>query len=144
VSNMQSNHPFLASSRIAVFGISPMRKTFAAGINKNLEESGFQVFPVNPQASARFYPNLSALPDQVESAYVATRPENTSKIIDDLIGYAIKRIWLQNGLFNDHILNKCREAGIETYTGCLMMYLPSAGFIRKFHRVVHEFLRRNK
>ncbi|MCD6162412.1 MAG: CoA-binding protein [candidate division Zixibacteria bacterium] len=137
---MPSNETFLQSSKdgIAVYGLSPKRRTFAVGIKDNLEQSDYQVFPIHPKADSGFYPNLKAMPGKVKSAYIAINPNNALSIINDLSEYGIKRAWFQYGAYNDEVLKKCNDSGIETYSGCLMMYIPSAGFIHKFHRFLYE------
>lgn len=138
--NMPSNETFLQSSGngIAIYGLSPKRRTFAIGIKKHLEKSDYKIFPINSKAESGFYQNLKAVPDKIESAYIAINPDNALSILNDLSEYGIKRAWFQYGSFNDEIIKKCKDSGIETYTGCLMMYIPSAGFIHKFHRFLYE------
>ena len=141
---MQNNENFLSSSGFVIYGISPTRKTFAGYVKKNLVNAGYKVFPIYPDAGNGFYRNIVSIPDKVESAYIAVKPENTSKVIEDIEKSGIEKVWLQNGSFKDSILNRCRKAGIEVYTGCLMMYIPNAGFIHKLHKIIHEFLERRR
>jgi predicted CoA-binding protein len=136
---MPDSHPFLKSGEIAIFGVSPRRKTFAGYVQGALEKAGIKAYPVHPEGIDKGYSDLSAVPDKVDAAYVAIKPESTRNLIADFRDSGIKKIWLQNGAFNDEIIGLCRQAGYETYTGCLMMYIPGAGFLHKLHRVIHEF-----
>lgn len=127
-----------------IFGISPRRKTFAAYVKRNLEKSGYEVYVVNPKANDVFYRYLNSLPVSVKAAVIATKPVNTLKIIDDLVEYGIGKVWLQNGSFNDEVVNRCQSAVIDTYTGCILMYMPGTGFIHRLHRFVHDLIERQK
>ena len=136
---MPNNRTFLSSTGVAVYGVSPNRKTFASVVFNNIEKSGLNAFRINPSGTNGFYRDLNAVSDKVDSTYVAMRPEKVSGILDEIIRSGIKKVWLQNGSYNKDFINKLQSAGIETYTGCLMMYLSSAGFLHKFHRAIYEF-----
>ncbi len=140
---MPNKQDFLLSSEIALFGISPQRKTFASGVKKSLEKATFKVYPVNPSANG-CYSNLEEIPVKVEAVYVAVNRANALSISENIIKYGIKKVWLQYGSYNEQIINKLKDAGIEVYTGCLTMFIPGVGFIHRFHRVIHDFFERKK
>lgn len=136
---MPSKREFLDNSDIAIFGISPKRRTFAGTVNDYLLKAGYKTYPVHPDGANGHFDSPERLPDVAQAAYVATRPDNTRAIVDSLVNGRIKSIWFQNGSFNKDILSQCDRAGLATHTGCLMMYIPDAGFIHRFHRVIHDF-----
>ena len=140
---MPNKQNFLLSQELALFGISSKRKTFASGIKSSLEKAGFKTYPVNPSADG-CYPNLDDTPVKVEAAYIALSSDNTLSISESIINYGIKKVWLQYGSYNEKIINKFKDAGIEVYTGCLMMFIPGVGFIHRLHRVIHDFFERRK
>jgi predicted CoA-binding protein len=135
---------FLSSSGIAVYGVSTKRRTFAEGVIDSLGNAAIEAYPVHPDSGQRFFKDHNSIPPEVESVYIAANPENTARIIDDFPDNRFKKIWLQNGSFNDTILKQCAEKNYDIFTGCLMMYIPEAGFIHRFHRAVHEFFERRK
>ena len=135
---------FFSADKFAIFGVSPRRKTFATYVKKCLEKSGYEVYSVNPKADSSFYRDLKSLPVRVEAVVIATKPANTLKIIDNLAGYGIRKIWLQNGSFDDEVVNRCLNAGIKIYTGCIIMYVPGTGFIHRFHRFIHDLIERRR
>ena len=141
---MPSNHPFLEGGKIAVFGVSPKRKTFAAAVKTRLDQAGVKTFVIHPEATDGWYTDFESLPEKVESVYIATGKKNTPAIVDSLIGAGVKKIWLQTGAFNKDIVSSCKDAGLETYTGCLMMYIPNIGFPHSFHRFIHELFQGKK
>ena len=135
---MPSSKEFLDNSDIAIFGISPKRRTFAGTVNDYLLKAGYKTYPVHPDGASGHFDSPERLPDVAQAAYIATGPDNTKSIVESLKDGRIKSIWFQNGSFNKEILGRCDGAGIKTYTGCLMMYIPEAGFIHRFHRAIHE------
>jgi len=140
---MPNKQSFLLSKELALFGISSKRKTFASGVKRSLEKAGFKTYPVNPSAD-NCHPNLEEIPVKVEAAYVAISCDNTVSISESIIKYGIKKVWLQHGSYNEQIINRFKDAGIEVYTGCLMMFIPGVGFIHRFHRAIHDFFERKK
>jgi predicted CoA-binding protein len=138
---MPSKREFFKSSQVAVFGVSPKRKTFAAEVEKTLQAAGITVFKVNPQGGSDFYSDLNSLPKRVEAVYIATNKKNAADLIDNVIAYGAKKIWFQYGAYDKKIIAKCQNAGLETYSGCLMMYIPNAGSIHSFHRFLYELFK---
>lgn len=138
---MPSNHPFLSSSSIAIFGVSPRRQTMGGAIYDKLKEQGFKAIAIHPDGGNEWFPNLDSVPDEIGGVCIATKKASSRSIVDVVIKKGIKRVWLQNGAFDQELLTKCHDAGLETYTGCLMMYIPNAGFIHGFHRFLHELIK---
>ncbi|MCP4581741.1 MAG: hypothetical protein GY839_08980 [candidate division Zixibacteria bacterium] len=138
---MPSNDEYLKSSKIAVFGVSPKRRTFASGVKDKLENAGFEIFLIHPDAPEGWYADLDYLPEKLDSVYIATSRKNASIIVDNVIKSGARKIWLQYGAFNNDIIEKCKSAGLETYTGCLMMYIPNSGFPHSFHRFLFELFK---
>jgi len=138
---MPSKREFLETPIVAVFGVSPKRKTFAAQIEKALQATGVKVYKVNPEGGNGFFATLDSLPERVGAVYIATNKQNASAIVDNVIAYGAKKVWLQYGAFDKRIIEKCENAGLETHSGCLMMYIPNAGFIHSFHRFLYELFK---
>jgi len=136
---MPSKCEFLDNRDIAIFGISPKRRTFASSVNDLLIKAGYKTFPVHPSGTAGYFKSPDRLPAEAQAAYIATQPGNTRSIVNALVEGPIKSIWFQNGSFDREVLSQCDRAGIRTFTGCLMMHLPNAGFIHRWHRAIHEF-----
>ena len=135
---MPSSHSFLSGSSVAVFGVSPGRKTFASGIYEALEKAGIKAYRVNPSGDTGFYNDLDSLPESAEAVYIATNSQNADKIADLAIAYGAKKIWFQFGSYNKSLIAKCKDAGMEIHTGCLMMYIPDVGLMHRVHRFFHE------
>jgi len=138
---MPSNYSFLSGSNIVVYGVSPKRKTIASEITKQLRIAGYKVYQIHPDGGDEYFTDLKSLPEAAEAAYVATNPKNASIIIKQVIAAGFKRIWLQWGSYNKELVNECKQAGLQVHTGCLLMYIPNAGFMHSFHRFLYELFK---
>lgn len=138
---MPSSHNFLSGSNIALFGLSLNRKTFAEAVGEKLQQAGFKVSRIHPSGNSGYFKDLDSMSETAEAIYIATNPGSTDKIIDQAIAHGAKKIWLQYGSYNKAILEKCKAADLDFYAGCLMMYIPDAGFIHSLHRVIHELIK---
>src|SRR5579871_6437350 len=89
---------FLAGKRFAVAGVSRSPAQAANAVFRKLRSSGFEVFPVNPNASevesARCYPDLASIPGHVDGVVIATHPNVSVKIVRQCAGLGIRQVWL--------------------------------------------------
>jgi predicted CoA-binding protein len=138
---MPSKRQFLESNTIAVFGVSPKRKTMASEVEKALIAAGHKVYRVNPEGGDNFYKDLDSLPEKTDAVYIAINKSSASALIDDIVAYGAKKVWLQYGAYDKKIIDKCENAGLETYAGCPMMFIPNAGAVHSFHRFFYELFK---
>jgi predicted CoA-binding protein len=138
---MPSNHSFLSGSCVAVYGVSPNRRTIAATVGDALRAAGWKVYVIHPDGGPDYYTDLESLPEKTEAVYIATNPKAASTIVDQAIAAGVKRVWLQFGAYNKELIQKCKDAGLAVHAGCLMMYIPNAGFMHSLHRVIHELVK---
>jgi predicted CoA-binding protein len=75
---------FLRGRRIDVAGVSRGTGNAANLVFRKLRASGYDVFPVNPNASelegARCFPNLESVPGELDGVVVATHPDDRSVV----------------------------------------------------------------
>jgi hypothetical protein len=75
---------FLRGRRIAVTGVSRNPSQAANAVFRKLRVSGYEVFPINPKASevegARCYPDVGAVPGQLDGVVIATSPDISVQI----------------------------------------------------------------
>lgn len=137
---------FLAQKRIAVVGVS---RTAATGnaIFKKLRDTGYEVFPINPNATelegATCYPTVKDVPDGVEAVLIVTSPDVTEKVMHDCVDAGVSHVWMHyNKLFgagnssvSEEAVKLGRENGINVIDGaCPMMYVEGADFGHKCMR----------
>jgi predicted CoA-binding protein len=131
---------FLAQKRIAVAGVSRKGDTAANAIYKKLRETGYEVFPVNPNAAEvegdRCYPNLAAVPGGVEAVVIATAPGVTAQLVRECAALGIKRLWMHRafgqGSVDDEAVRLCAELGLSVIPGsCPMMFCEPVDMAHK-------------
>ncbi|GIK42165.1 MAG: CoA-binding protein [Chloroflexota bacterium] len=122
---------FLAQKRIAVAGVSRSGDTAANAIYKKLRDSGYEVFPVNPNAAEvegdRCYPTLAAIPGGVEAVVIATHPNVTEQVVRECATLGIKRLWMHRsfgqGSVDGEAVRLCAELGLSVIPGsCPLMF----------------------
>jgi predicted CoA-binding protein len=144
----ESAERFLAQPRIAVAGVSRTRQDAANLIYQRLRTRGYQVFPVNPNASTIHgdvcYPTLAAIPGGVSAVVIVTRPELTDEIVRQCPEAGVKYVWMHSsmahgGSVSPAALAFCEAHGITVVPGgCPLMFGKTADF---GHRCMRWFMR---
>ncbi len=107
----------LASARtIAVVGLSSKRYRPSYGVAEYMKRSGYRILPVNPfetevleEAS---YPDLEAIPGEVDIVDIFRRPEHVPAIVEAAIRKGVKAIWMQEGVVHEQAAQRAEAAGI--------------------------------
>ena len=104
------------SKTIAVVGLSPKPHRPSHQVASYLMEAGYTIIPVNPGQDAILgqtcYPNLRAIPAQVDMVDIFRRTEEVLPIVEDAIGINAKFIWMQEGIVNEKAAAKAEAAGL--------------------------------
>ena len=104
------------SKTIAVVGLSPKPHRPSHEVARYLMEAGYTVIPVNPGQDAILgltcYPNLRAIPTQVDMVDIFRRSEAVMNIIDDAVAVGARFIWMQEGIVNQEAAAKAEAAGL--------------------------------
>lgn len=124
---------FLEQERIAVAGVSRIKRDAANTIYLRLRDEGYQVFPINPNAEEvegdPCFPNVGAIPGGVDGVIIVTRPELTEKIASECIDQGVTRVWMHDNTFlpgsvSQEAVQLCTENGVTVIDGgCPMMFL---------------------
>ena len=128
---------FLAGKRIAVAGVSRTGASAANAVFRKLRDSGYTAIPVNPRAATientPCYPNLAAIPGELDGVIVATHPRDASAIVRQAVARGVRRIWFHRsfgqGSVSDEAVAEAKQANLTTIVGgCPLMYLkPDVG-----------------
>ena len=106
----------LESKTIAVVGLSPKPHRPSHEVARYLMEAGYTVIPVNPGQDALLgltcYPNLRAIPTQIDMVDIFRRSEAVMNIIDDAVAVGARFIWMQEGIVNQEAAAKAEAAGL--------------------------------
>ena len=137
---------FLSQKRIAVAGVSRDGKATGNAIYKRLQERGYQVFAVNPNADTvegvTCYHDVKSIPEKVDGVIIVTRPEAADQVVRDCAEAGISRVWMHHGIHgagtsvSENAVEFCKQHNISVIAGaCPMMFgQTSDGF--------HRFMRR--
>ena len=122
---------FLAQRRFAVAGVSREPGQAANAVYRKLRGAGYEVFPVNPQASevegVRCYPGLDSVPGPIDGVVVATPPAVSIEVVRQCAALGMPRVWLHRsfgeGSVSDEAVRECEARGIRCLVGgCPLMY----------------------
>ncbi len=118
---------FLGRERFAVAGVSRNTRQPANAIYRKLRDTGYEVVPVNPNASAAegatCYPDLAAVPGQIDGVVVATHPDVSADVSEEAI-------------------QECDRLGLQCIVGgCPLMYCEPVDI---GHRCMRWWLRRRR
>jgi predicted CoA-binding protein len=102
---------------IAVVGISDNPQRPSHDVAAFLQRKGYRIIPVNPKIDnvlgEKAYPNLSAVPEQIDVVDIFRRSEDVGPIIDEAIGTGAGAVWLQLGVINEEAADRAAEAGLR-------------------------------
>ena len=128
---------FLQAKRIAVVGVSRDSQQAANNVYRKLRASGYEVFAVNPNASAVegdiCYAALRAIPAKPEAVVIATHPGLAAQIVRECAELGISQVWLHRsfgeGSVSEEAVRECERLGISCLAGgCPVMYCNPVDF----------------
>lgn len=101
---------------IAVVGLSPNPARESHQIARYLQEAGYDIVPVNPNAPSmlgrKSYASLEALPQPPDVVQVFRSPEYVPAIVEAAISIGAKAVWMQVGITHDAAAERARRAGL--------------------------------
>lgn len=136
---------FVAQKRLALAGASRSGKKFGNVLLRELKARGYEVVPVHGEASELeglpCAPGLAAVAGRVDGLVVVTPPPAAARLVAEAAAAGIPRVWLQQGAGSAEARETARQAGIALVEGhCLLMFLPGANGIHRFHRALWKLL----
>lgn len=89
---------------VAIVGISRNRHKDSRYVGRYLQNAGYKIIPVNPNADEILgeptYPDLQSIPEKVDVVNVFLPPEWIPEVVDQSISLQPNVIWLQLGTGN--------------------------------------------
>jgi predicted CoA-binding protein len=137
---------FLSGKRFAVCGVSRGAGSAANPVFRKLRASGYEVFPVNPNASelegVRCYPDLASVPGDLDGIVVATHPDVSAQVVEQAALRRVHRIWFHRsfgrGSVSSEAVLACAKHAIPCIVGgCPLMYCQPVDF---GHRCMRAWL----
>jgi uncharacterized protein len=115
----------------AVVGCSPDPGRDSHRVARVLQERGFRVIPVNPNAAAvlgeRCCPSIADIPaeERVDVVDVFRRADHAGAHVDEAIARAARAVWLRLGVIDEAAAGRALEAGLEVVMDrCPAIELP--------------------
>jgi uncharacterized protein len=148
--NMPANvAEFLSGKRYAVAGVSRKPQQAANAIFRKLRDSGFDVLPVNPNATevegVRCWPDLKSIPGAIDGVVIATHPGAAIGIVRQCAEKGVRRVWFHRsfgtGSVSAEAVAECQAKGIDYIAGgCPLMYCAPVDPAHRCIRYMLSFL----
>jgi predicted CoA-binding protein len=105
------------STTIAVVGLSDDPSKTSHMVSKAMQQKGYKIIPVNPNATVILgessYASLKDVPIPIDIVNVFRRPEHTPPIAEEAVAVHAKVLWLQLGISNEEAATIAIEGGLE-------------------------------
>jgi predicted CoA-binding protein len=116
----------LKKKRIAVVGVSANEEKYGFKIFRDMVQSGYTVYGVNPRGGEVLGRNLFAsLRDIVpvpDAVITVVPPAVTEAVVRECAELGIREIWMQPGSESDGAIRAAKEHGIKvTHNACIMV-----------------------
>jgi hypothetical protein len=134
---------FLRGRRFAVAGVSRQPGQAANAVFRKLKASGYEVFPINPNASeiegGPCYRDVASVPAPLDGVVIATSPDVAIQIVRQCSENGVKRVWFHRsfgtGSVSHEAVRECDARGVDRIVGgCPMMFCEPVDFPHKCMR----------
>ena len=104
---------------IAMVGASPDKTKFSYGVLRVLNETGYEMLPVNPRPGLeeirglKVYPSLASIDRPVDMVEVFRRSEDLMGITKEAIAIGAKVLWSQIGVVDHDAAELAESAGLQ-------------------------------
>ena len=119
---------------IAMVGASPDKTKFSYGVLRVLNETGYDMIPINPRPGLteirglKVYPSLQEINRPVDMVEVFRKPEDLYEIAKEAIAINAKVLWGQIGVVNNDAAKLAEDAGLKV----VMNRCPKIELFRPF------------
>lgn len=104
-------------ARWAVVGLSTNTARAAYGVARFLQDSGQEIVPVHPSASAvhgaQGYASLGEVPGPVDVVDVFVNSSLAGAVVDEAIAIGARAVWLQLDVVDEDAAARAAEAGLD-------------------------------
>ncbi|MEX2426555.1 MAG: CoA-binding protein [Thermomicrobiaceae bacterium] len=101
---------------IAIVGLSPKEHRDSFRVAKYLQDQGYRIIPVNPNANAVLgetaCSSLSEVTEKVDIVDVFRRPDAVEEVARDAVSIGARALWLQIGVVNESAAEIAEEGGL--------------------------------
>jgi predicted CoA-binding protein len=100
----------------AVVGLSPKPHRDSHIVARFLQEHGYRVIPVRPEADRilgeKCYRSLTEIPEKVDVVDIFRRSEAVPPVVEEAIAIGAKVVWMQLGVIHEEAAGRARKAGL--------------------------------
>ncbi|MCV3456234.1 CoA-binding protein [Campylobacter sp. CNRCH_2016_0050h] len=117
---------------IAIIGLSPNQEKPSYFISKYLQDLSYTIYPIYPKEdfilNEKVYRNLREIPSEIDTVVMFRKASYANEIFEDLLAKNVKNFWMQFGIINDEIMQKCKKFGINCVQDrCIKIELDKKG-----------------
>ncbi|MDH7516190.1 MAG: CoA-binding protein [Bacteroidota bacterium] len=141
--NLQTRtNDFLSKHSLAFVGLSRDEKHMSRTLFEEFRKRGYAVYPVNPHADeiggVVCYPSISALPEDVEAAFIIRRKKDVTASVRECAQKGIRHVWVFGTAgrqsIDPNIPSLAQELGLYLVGGyCPFMFFHDTMFIHRLH-----------
>jgi len=104
------------SKTIAVVGLSDKPERDSYRVAQYMQEKGYRIIPVNPRVKEvlgeKAYPDLAAVPVQVDIVDVFRRSEEAAGVVKEALALKPAAVWLQLGVISEEAAALAGDRGV--------------------------------
>lgn len=111
----------LDKKKWAVVGVTDDKERFGYKIWKKLKEHGYNAYGVNPRLDSleneTIYDSVKDIEDDIDVLDMVVGPKIAIKVLEQAKQSGIKYIFFQPGSYDDEVIEKTKELGLEYLDG---------------------------
>jgi predicted CoA-binding protein len=131
---------------LALFGLSRKEKSVSRDVYKLLNDKGYHIYPVNPNAekidSISCHKSLDDIKTTLDGAIIITNPKISHTIVRQCQEKGITDLWFQYDTMDDALRSYCQENGINYIYSCVLLHHKESGFPHSWHRFFYRLFKR--
>lgn len=112
----------MSKKTVAIVGASRDAKKYSHKAVKAFLKNGYKVYPVNPHSSKiadlDCFADLEDLPEKVEEISIYVPPYLTIGILQTLVDYPVKKIYLNPGSADDIVRSMAEKLNLPIVEAC--------------------------
>ncbi|MCV3408611.1 CoA-binding protein [Campylobacter sp. IFREMER_LSEM_CL1890] len=117
---------------IAIIGLSPNQEKPSYFVSKYLQDLSYTIYPIYPKEdfilNEKVYRNLREIPFEIDTVVMFRKASYANEIFEDLLAKNVKNFWMQLGIINDEIMQKCKKFDINCVQDrCIKVELDKKG-----------------
>lgn len=110
---------------VAVIGASSDRNKFGNKAVRAFQQTGYTVFPVNPNEpeieGLQAHASITEVPEDLDMITVYVRPEVLLRMLPDIARKGCNEIWLNPGTDSDAVLREAERLKLNVIQGCSIL-----------------------